>query len=81
MILGVWEMFRGNPWDNRGVEKFGAASAAAAVPAGAPAAGVRRQRLGRDVVVEGRVIGRRSLFEERPKCMLPLFLFIFWCMC
>jgi len=28
-VLGVWETFRGNPWDNRGAEKFNAVDATA----------------------------------------------------
>jgi hypothetical protein len=52
-ILGVWETFRGNPWDNRGPEKF-------VVDA---AAGNRAE-----VTVEAKVLARRGFYEERAGC-------------
>lgn len=56
-ILGVWETFRGNPWDNRGVEKYVVDAA---------------QKEPRDVVIEARAVGRRAFFEERAKCKRAL---------
>jgi hypothetical protein len=53
-ILGVWETFRGNPWDNRGAEKY-------IVDVG---------KKGGDVVVEAKVVGRKAFYEERAKCEL-----------
>lgn len=52
-ILGVWETFRGNPWDNRGTEKY-----------------VRDATTGAqdNVVVEAKVLGRMSFYQERSKC-------------
>ncbi|KAJ5238701.1 hypothetical protein N7468_003320 [Penicillium chermesinum] len=51
-ILGVWETFRGNPWDNRGVEKYV----------------VDDSRQSPDsVVIEARAVGRRGFYEERAK--------------
>ncbi|PLB43106.1 hypothetical protein P170DRAFT_441558, partial [Aspergillus steynii IBT 23096] len=63
-VLGIWETFRGNPWDNRGTEKFvvdPAASEAAAAPVG-------------DVTVEAKLLTRRAFYEERSK-FSPLALF------
>lgn len=54
-VLGVWETFRGNPWDNLGEEKFAAS-------AGSP---------GDDVVVEAKVVARKEFYEERASCMSP----------
>lgn len=67
-VRGVWETFRGNPWDNRGAEKFVAGSANVACG---------------DVAVEAKVLGRRKFYEERPKCEFYLlfiyfFFFQFW---
>lgn len=56
-ILGVWETFRGNPWDNRGAEKFVAAQATG-----------RTSGQNQDVVVEAKVVARRGFYEERPRC-------------
>ncbi|KAL5355450.1 hypothetical protein BJX96DRAFT_170684 [Aspergillus floccosus] len=50
-VIGVWETFRGNPWDNRGVEKF------AAFPGGEKG----------DVSVEAKVVARRGFYEQRSK--------------
>lgn len=52
-ILGVWETFRGNPWDNRGAEKY--------------VVDVAQKNPG-DVVIEARVVGHRGFYEERAKC-------------
>ncbi|KAJ5100217.1 hypothetical protein N7456_006269 [Penicillium angulare] len=49
-VLGVWETFRGNPWDNRGAEKYVV-----------DVAGKKQS----DVVVEAKLLGRRGFFEER----------------
>ncbi|KAJ5263702.1 hypothetical protein N7478_011307 [Penicillium angulare] len=51
-VLGVWETFRGNPWDNRGAEKYVVDVAVAG----------KKQS---DVVVEAKLLGRRGFFEER----------------
>ncbi|ODM19907.1 hypothetical protein SI65_04893 [Aspergillus cristatus] len=50
-VLGVWETFRGNPWDNRGAEKFNAVDAAAK----------------KDVTVEAKLLARRGFYEQRSK--------------
>ncbi|KAG2415770.1 hypothetical protein HFD88_006962 [Aspergillus terreus] len=61
-VIGVWETFRGNPWDNRGVEKFAAT-------------GDKGQAQGQgDVTVEARVVARRAFYEQRSK-FSPLSLF------
>ncbi|KAL1968749.1 hypothetical protein VTN77DRAFT_1575 [Rasamsonia byssochlamydoides] len=62
-ILGIWETFRGNPWDNRGAEKFVA-------PAGRSSSSGQNQ----DVIVEAKVVARRGFYEERPR-FSPLSLF------
>lgn len=63
-VRGVWETFRGNPWDNRGAEKFVAGSANVACG---------------DVAVEAKVLGRRKFYEERPKCeFYLLFIYFFF---
>ncbi|KAJ5576358.1 hypothetical protein N7535_003284 [Penicillium sp. DV-2018c] len=51
-ILGIWETFRGNPWDNRGVEKYIV-----------DVSGKKQV----DVVVEAKVIGRKVFYEQRAK--------------
>ncbi|KAJ5665581.1 uncharacterized protein N7477_008029 [Penicillium maclennaniae] len=51
-VLGVWETFRGNPWDNRGAEKYVVDVAGKAQS---------------DVVIEAKVVGRRGFYEERAK--------------
>jgi hypothetical protein len=55
-VLGVWETFRGNPWDNRGAERYvlDAATADAARSS--------------DVTVEAKVLARRGFYEERSTC-------------
>ncbi|KAJ5105118.1 hypothetical protein NUU61_002465 [Penicillium alfredii] len=58
-ILGVWETFRGNPWDNRGAEKY--VIDVACEPEN-------------DVVVEAKVVGQKSFYEERSK-FSPMSLF------
>ncbi|KAJ5134101.1 hypothetical protein N7526_005466 [Penicillium atrosanguineum] len=51
-VLGIWETFRGNPWDNRGAEKY-------VVDIAGKAQG--------DIVIEAKVVGRRGFYEERAK--------------
>ncbi|KAJ5906284.1 uncharacterized protein N7473_003200 [Penicillium subrubescens] len=55
-VMGVWETFRGNPWENRGAEKYVVDVAGAG--AGKKAA---------DVVVEAKVLGKKGFYEERAK--------------
>ncbi|KAK2766186.1 hypothetical protein FQN54_007702 [Arachnomyces sp. PD_36] len=50
-VLGVWEMFRGNGWDNKGLEKFSATAS----------------NQGDVVTVDARVMAKREFFEQRPK--------------
>ena len=52
-VIGVWETFRGNPWENRGAEKY-VVDVAGKKPT--------------DVVVEAKLLGRRGFYEERAKC-------------
>ncbi|KAI9041709.1 uncharacterized protein KD926_006607 [Aspergillus affinis] len=59
IVLGIWETFRGNPWDNRGAEKF-------VVDATATASG--------DVTVEAKLLTRRAFYEQR-STFSPLALF------
>lgn len=56
-MTGVWETFRGNPWENRGAEKYVRDAAKTA---------------GDDVVVSAKVLGKREFYEERTKC-IPFF--------
>jgi hypothetical protein len=56
-ILGIWETFRGNQWDNRGAEKYTA-----------PVGGGSHQQAGNEVMVEAKVLARRGFYEERPRC-------------
>ncbi|KAJ5653515.1 hypothetical protein N7490_000518 [Penicillium lividum] len=58
-VLGIWETFRGNPWDNRGAEKYIVDVTG-------------KQQF--DVTVEAKLLGRRGFFEERAK-FSPLSLF------
>lgn len=70
-VLGVWETFRGNPWDNRGTDKYnvvvdGVATAPAEVE---------------HVRVDARVVAKRGFYEQRAKCRFsPFFLVLlgFW---
>jgi len=55
-VLGVWETFRGHPWDNRGAEKY--------------VVDITGKKLA-DVVIEAKVVGRKGFYEERAKCKLP----------
>ncbi|PWY79546.1 hypothetical protein BO70DRAFT_397033 [Aspergillus heteromorphus CBS 117.55] len=64
-LLGVWETIRGNPWDNRGAEKFVLADADADADANSAI---------RDVNIEAKVLAKRGFFEERSK-FSPLALF------
>ena len=59
-LLGIWETFRGNPWDNRGAEKF-------VFDASAPRGG--NSGAEEAVMVEAKVLARRGFYEERSKCM------------
>ncbi|KAE8375889.1 hypothetical protein BDV26DRAFT_266828 [Aspergillus bertholletiae] len=61
-VLGVWETFRGNPWENRGAERYVL-----------EAASVDAAKLS-EVVVEAKVLAKRSFYEERSK-FSPLALF------
>jgi hypothetical protein len=61
-VLGMWETYRGNPWDNRGPEKFVVDAAAGN---GAKAS---------EVTVEAKVLARRGFYEERAR-FSPLSLF------
>ncbi|KAJ5603535.1 hypothetical protein N7537_006491 [Penicillium hordei] len=49
-ILGIWETFRGNPWDNRGAEKY--------------IVNVTGKKEV-DVVVEAKLLGRKVFYEQR----------------
>lgn len=55
-VLGVWETFRGNPWDNRGPEKF-----LVDATAGESSSPV-------EVIVEAKLVARKGFYEERAKC-------------
>jgi hypothetical protein len=57
-ILGVWETFRGNPWDNRGAVKYIVDVAA-------------KEQV--DVVVEAKVVARKAFYEERAKCKVYIY--------
>jgi hypothetical protein len=61
-VLGIWETFRANPWDNRGAEKFVAA----------PGGGQNQ-----DVIVEAKVVARRGFYEERAKCESDTHIYIY----
>lgn len=66
-VLGIWETFRGNAWSNKGNEKYVH-----------PTEGNNNIDAPQKVVVEARVVARRPLYEERPKCRLLLpFIFLF----
>lgn len=60
-VVGVWETYRGNPWDNRGPEKF---LADAAVQASSRSSG--------DVTVAAKLVARKGFYEERAKCEFSL---------
>lgn len=67
-VLGVWETFRGNPWDNRGTEKYNVVvDGVATTPAEVE-----------DVRVDARVVAKRGFYEQRAKCrFLPCLLCTF----
>lgn len=54
--MGVWETFRGNAWENRGVEKG-------------------MIQVENAVVVEAKVMGKRTFYEERVGCKFPFSFF------
>ncbi len=58
-VIGVWETFRGNPWENRGVEKY------VVDVAGYTGGGSAKKA---DVVVEAKVLGKKGFYEERATC-------------
>lgn len=69
-VVGVWETYRGHPWDNKGVEKMTVTEELDGSKAGV-----------QNVVVEARVVGKRTFYEERQKCELPscgIFFFLFF---
>ncbi|RAL02025.1 uncharacterized protein BO80DRAFT_424403 [Aspergillus ibericus CBS 121593] len=61
-LLGIWETFRGNPWDNRGAEKFVADTTTTTTTVAS------------DVTVDAKVLARRGFYEERSK-FSPMALF------
>ncbi|RAL07314.1 uncharacterized protein BO97DRAFT_409116 [Aspergillus homomorphus CBS 101889] len=68
-ILGIWETFRANPWDNRGPEKYILDATIAAEQSGGHSIMATP-----DVTIEARVLARRNFYEERPR-FSPLSLF------
>lgn len=54
-VTGVWETFRGNPWENRGAEKYVV-----------DVAGAGKKAV--DVVVEAKLLGKKGFYEERATC-------------
>ncbi|THC89680.1 hypothetical protein EYZ11_010877 [Aspergillus tanneri] len=62
-VLGIWETFRGNPWENRGAEKFAVTTATSETTTEVL-----------DVAVEIKPLARRGFYEERAK-FSPLALF------
>ncbi|KAB8214291.1 hypothetical protein BDV33DRAFT_36968 [Aspergillus novoparasiticus] len=61
-VLGIWETFRGNPWENRGAERYVL-----------DATSVNAAKLP-EVAVDAKVLARRGFYEEKPK-FSPLSLF------
>jgi hypothetical protein len=57
-VVGVWETYRGNAWDNKGAEKV--------VGRGEWQVG------GENVLVEAKMLAKRVFYEERPKCQFLL---------
>ncbi|PYH42789.1 uncharacterized protein BP01DRAFT_359253 [Aspergillus saccharolyticus JOP 1030-1] len=68
-VLGIWETFRANPWDNRGPEKHVFDTATVAGHNERISAAIKS-----NVTVEARVLARRTFYEERPR-FSPLALF------
>ncbi|EED15119.1 conserved hypothetical protein [Talaromyces stipitatus ATCC 10500] len=60
-VLGIWETFRGNQWENRGLERYTKLKS-------------HDGRQDVDAVVQAKVLARRGFYEERPK-FSPLTLF------
>lgn len=58
-VIGVWETFRGNPWENRGAEKY-------VVDVAGHTGGGNAKKA--DVVVEAKVLGKKGFYEERATC-------------
>lgn len=63
-MMGVWETFRGNPWDNRGAEMFNFVVDGAAAGAGDG----KKKKKDMDVIVEAKVLARRGFYEQRAQC-------------
>ncbi|KAL1958349.1 hypothetical protein VTO42DRAFT_4666 [Malbranchea cinnamomea] len=59
-VIGVWETFRGNAWENKGAKKSVRASTTYGGATGS-------DDKGEGVVVEARVLGKKNFYEERPK--------------
>ncbi|KAJ5495589.1 hypothetical protein N7539_000705 [Penicillium diatomitis] len=56
-VTGIWETFRGNPWENRGAQKY-----VVDVVAGEER---RPETAGEDVLVEAKLLGKKAFYEER----------------
>lgn len=67
-VMGVWETFRGNPWDNRGAEMFNFVVDGAAAGAEAGAGEEKNKKKDIDVIVEAKVLARRGFYEQRAQC-------------
>lgn len=61
---GVWETFRGNPWDNRGLDKL--SSGVGGDGDGGDGSGSRSEN--GDVFVEAKLVARKVFYEQRAKC-------------
>jgi hypothetical protein len=58
-VVGVWETYRGNAWDNKGAEKV-------------VGHGEGQEVGGENALVEAKVLAKRGFYEERPKCQFLL---------
>ena len=68
-MKGVWETFRGNPWDNRGVDKLGLVGKADGGDSGSSSsAEAEASSKGSNVIVEAKLIARKVFYEQRAKC-------------
>ncbi|KKK19125.1 hypothetical protein AOCH_002848 [Aspergillus ochraceoroseus] len=76
-LLGVWETFRGNAWENTGVEKFSSSSSSASTSESESESESESSRSASSadvIIIDAKVLGKKAFYEIRPK-FSPLALF------
>ncbi|KKK16073.1 hypothetical protein ARAM_000719 [Aspergillus rambellii] len=76
-LLGVWETFRGNAWENTGGEKFSSSSSSASTSESESESESESSRSASSadvIIIDAKVLGKKAFYEIRPK-FSPLALF------